>query len=228
MKIYDTLRGFFKRTTPDDSVTLIAPCYDAITKRLADWASAWELNNMELYRCSAAQHRQALAIVHRSNSNRRLFFFLGHGSPSGLLTKPSLGKVGSPICNEDHGCLLDTDDLKDIPGGLQVIAWACDAGKYFGPRVAALHAGRFLGFRGKVSLVFNDSLSEELWSSIIKSVFERVQNNGSIMQSDAEWLRLMLLELRRRIATGEIDTGYYNRINSVFLKKAAEMVVVNS
>jgi hypothetical protein len=182
---------------------------------------------MELYRCSGAQHRQALAIVHRANATKRLFFFIGHGSPSGLLTKPSLGKVTSPIHNDQHGCLLDTDDLRDAPNGLQIIAWACDAGKYFGPRVGAIPEGRFLGFRGKVSLVFNHAPSEELWSAAIRSMFEWVQSNGSITQSDGEWLREYLLELRRRIIKGEINTGYYNRINSVFLKHAAQMVALN-
>jgi hypothetical protein len=226
MKATRFIKGWFKSSNLNDSDTLIAPAYDSITQRTSAWAKRWRFKDVEVYTGSGASHRQALAIARRHNSGRRLFFFIGHGSPAGLLTNPKNGKTGSPVSNNYHGCLLDTDDLQGLPPGLQVVAWACDAGMYFGPGVSKIRGGSFLGFRGKVDLVFNDKVSEDLWSSAIETMFDRVLKKGRITSQDEAWVRNSLLGLQRKIHSGEIDTKKYNRINSMFLRKAAARVVV--
>jgi len=224
MGIIKRIRQAIRKRKASDFGALVAPAYDPLTRRTSTWAHSWNLQDVALYRRGDARHQEALTLITRTQSQANLFFFVGHGSPSGLFTDPQIGKVPSPISNRYHGCLLDTDDLVDSIRDLHVVAWSCDSGRYFGQRVAAIPGSAFLGFNGKVNLVFNDPDSERLWGTAMRLVFERVRMNRGIRQTDKAWLRKFLLELRDKIASGEVNTGHYNRINSMFLKSAARRI----
>jgi len=210
----------------DSSNVLFAPDYDPVTSRMASWASSWRIPGVSLYRGNEANHSQALTLLKQKHRSTLLFMFLGHGRTAGLLTKPGIGKADSPVGCKTHHCLLDTDDLTTGAKDVHIVAWACSVGRYFGPKVATLKSSGFLGFSGEVGFVINDIRSEQLWSSVMKELFQHVAQRGYIESHDAEWLRLKLLELRRKLKRGEVNTGIFNQANTTFLKLAARKAYV--
>jgi len=113
MGIIKRIRQAIRKRKASDFGALVAPAYDPLTRRTSTWAHSWNLQDVALYRRGDARHQEALTLITRTQSQANLFFFVGHGSPSGLFTDPQIGKVPSPISNRYHGCLLDTDDLVD-------------------------------------------------------------------------------------------------------------------
>ena len=218
--IVNRLRRFFRRKK-DNCQYLVAPSYDVITNRTSQWATSCQLSGVSTYIGRTAQHQNILALLRRSRHGLKLLLFVGHGKAAGLLTHPKLGKSDSPIGSDGHGCLIDTDDLTPLITDVHIVAWSCEAGIYFGHRVASLKNSGFLGFSESISFVFNHEQSEKLWGSAIKALFERMSNKGSLEQADEVWLRNMLLSLRKKLKNGEITTGRYNRANTIFLKAAA-------
>jgi hypothetical protein len=157
----------------------------------------------------------------------KLIMFAGHGKPTGLLTEPSIGKSSSPVSTAEHGCLVDAEDIVEGLRGLHIAAWACDAGSYFGARIATLGESGFLGFSGPVSFTINHDESEHLWSELIGEFFRRIAEIGNIGDGDAEWLREKLLDTRRAIDDGRIKTGKHDLMNRSFLFAAAKNVAVH-
>lgn len=223
------IQQFFARLLRKDKKTskcLIVPSYDEATYAMSRWIKSWDMNDVSFYIGDEAQHSRALSTLHGSGHLTKLLMFIGHGKATGLLTKPGIGKANSPIGSMAHSCLLDTEDLTPNLKYVHILAWACDAGSYFGPKVASLNASSFLGFKGPLSLIINHQPSEDAWSSVMEEFFRRISSRGFIESHDAEWLKHELLSLRRKIKNGVIDTGTHKQINTMFLKAAAKGAIV--
>jgi hypothetical protein len=218
---------FFGREESLPSTIIVAPSYDEVTAATARWVSSLALDGAALRTGGSARHSLIAELLSSPTTVRKLLIFVGHGKAGGLLTKRTLGKPNSPLCSGQHGCLIDTEDISRAGGGLHVMAWACEAGIYFGPRVASLKDSAFLGFSGALNLVINHEESEQLvWIPLMRELFARVLEKGRIDRQDSEMLSSSLLEVREKIKAGVINTGIHNRFNRAFLKTAARNVVL--
>lgn len=227
VRTWSSIKSFFGRRPPPAHF-LFAPSYDAATVATSKWVLNWALEDVQVFTGNDARHHQAIMLIEELRAEPAMLIFVGHGKAAGLLTKPSLGKQGSPISGPTHGCLLDTEDIKPGWKGLQIVAWACEAGAYFGPSLTATKGCRFLGFNGPVNMVINHEPSTTLvWSPIMKGLIVRILERRAIESHDAEWLQNALMEVRARIKAGTIDTGLNNRWNTMFLKRAAKNAVVH-
>lgn len=210
------------------SQDLFVPTYDDGTKTMARWIRAGHTKNLTLHLGRDATHQAALAVLGNSEVTTKLLIFVGHGTAGGLLTERGIGKASSPICYGVHECLLDTDDLLPTMRDVHIVGWACSAGGHFGQRVAMLNASGYLGFDGPLDIVINHEPSEQhVWSPVLLELVERVCGRGKVESHDAEWLTHQLLDRRKAIKERRIDTGVHNRINSMFLKRAAKRAVVH-
>lgn len=193
---------------------------------MARWARSWGLKQVNLFTGADAEHGRAIDLFDTGDQTK-LMMFAGHGKPTGLLTEPAIGKSSSPIRTAEHGCLVDAEDIVEGLRGLHIAAWACDAGSYFGARVATLGESAFLGFSGPVSVTINHDESEQLWCGLIGEFFRRIADKGNIEEDDAEWLRGKLLDMRRAINDGRVKTGIHDLMNTSFLFAAAKNVAVH-
>lgn len=210
------------------SKIIVAPAYDDGTVAMSKWVSSLSVGDVVLCLGGEARHERIVALLREPSPDRRLLIFAGHGKASGLLTEPSLGKSNSPLGVGRHGCLIDTEDVDQAWKGLHVVAWACEAGIYLGPRIASLKDSAFLGFIGALNLVINHAESEQdVWLPAMRNLFMRIAARGYIESHDAEWLQQSLLEVRKKIKEGAINTGVHNRINTTFLKAAAKNTIVH-
>jgi hypothetical protein len=208
------------------SRALVAPSYDEGTAETAKWVASMTVSNTEMFIGDQASHSEIIRFLKKSISHLKLIMFVGHGNSGGLFTKPGFGKITSLAAASGHEYLLDSEDLDHKMEGVHIVAWACEAGNYFGQKVGSLRASGFLGFEGPVSMVINHEPSEELWKKAIIQSLIRVGERGYVEGHDAEWLSHLLLDLRNEIKRGTIDTGLHNRVNRMFLKSVAKQARV--
>lgn len=226
-KILQIITSLWRKNESASNKCLIAPSYDDATTVMSEWVEQWGFTDLTLYTGDDAEHGRAVAFLNSHGRQTKLLLFIGHAKPTGLLTRPGIGKTQSAISSETDACLLDTEDLTSNLKNVHIVAWACHAGSYFGPKVATLKGSGFLGFNGSLNITINHEPSEHLWSSMVKELFKRIADKGHVESHDAEWLRHELLKRRRDIKNGVFDTGIHNRFNSMFLKAAAKNAVVH-
>ena len=203
---------------------LFVPSYDYITEKMAEWAKSWHLPNVTLLHGDDATHQSAVSKLNNDNQCTPIVAFVGHGSPTELLTNVGLGKKSTW---EDHDCLLDSGDLTDDLCGIQIVAWSCSSGGNFGERVGGFANSSFLGFKKKVVMLINPE-SDGLWNGLIEETISRITKKHRIEFEDKEWLKDRIVALRREIILGNIDTGNdrYDVLNLSYLKWLSKNVVI--
>lgn len=194
---------------------LFVPSYDFITQKIAGWARSWKLSNVTLYHGNDVRRENVIAMLDENEEFTPVIVFVGHGSPTEVLTGVGLGK-GSTLNN--HDCLLDADDLRNDLRGVQILAWSCSTGGVFGKKVGQLTNSSFFGFRRKVVMLVNPE-SDHLWNGLISETISRITKKHQIDESDREWLRSRIGILRKEIAEGKISTGSdrYDTLNRSYL-----------
>jgi hypothetical protein len=211
-------------TSPPSNLHLLfTPTYDTATKRITEWGENWNIPNTTIFNENNANHVNAVTELNLS-SPKKVFAFVGHGSPTELLTDTRNGKPSSCI---NHGCLLDCIDLTNQLFNVHIVAWSCKSGQIFGSKVKSYSESAFIGFDDEIQLVFNHRESETLWSNLIKETILRIVEKNGIDDSDAKWLKNRITEIRRDIRSGHINTGKYNAFNLLFLGQISRSIVVH-
>jgi hypothetical protein len=202
---------------------LFAPSHDKATRKTAAWARDFDSGGLSKRIGRDATAKNARDFV-ASSPHLKILLFLGHGRSFGLITEAGLGKRSSFEEEIGDACLMDCADLDADVQNLHCVAWSCWSGLEFGEKYKSQQMCGFLGFVDILSFTINRAESEYLWRGMIFSTFREVLDQNGVLPHHAATLRKRLLDARRDIIAGRLNTGVHNKFNRMCLRHAAQSV----